>query len=51
MGLEKIHFFWYARRIGGWALIACGAEKANRNGWLMKWVVIDAARNQQNLDK
>jgi Na+/H+ antiporter NhaD/arsenite permease-like protein len=21
MGLEKIHFFWYARRIGGLALI------------------------------
>jgi hypothetical protein len=21
MGLEKIHFFWYAKRIGGLALI------------------------------
>jgi len=25
MGLEKIHFFWYARRIGGLALIGYGA--------------------------
>jgi len=25
MGLEKIHFFWYARRIGGLALIGYAA--------------------------
>jgi len=28
MGLEKIHFFWYARRIGGLALIGYFAGAA-----------------------